>query len=96
MKLIKNAYISFLAICILKAVMDGLNFTIPYNSGFFSITKDWWDAWHLSWVAILIIIGIHFVWQKESKWQINILRLGVLGIIAYLTQLFIYNFLFKL
>ena len=92
----KNPYISFTIIVSLKAIMDGLNFVIPHNTGFFSLTSGWFDAWHISWWLCLLIIAIHFVWDKQVKWQINMLGLVAFGFIALFAQLIIYNFLFKL
>ena len=90
-----NKYVSFALIVILLAIMDGLNFIIPHDAGFYSLTSGYFDAWHLSKFIILLIIGIQFIWIKD-KWQINMLRLCALGVIAYIGQLLIYNFLFKL
>ena len=90
-----NKYISFSLIVILLAIMDGLNFTMLHNNGFFSLTSGYFDAWHLSKFFILLIIGIQFIWSKD-KWQTNMLRLCALGVIAYAGQLLVYNFLFKL
>lgn len=96
MNLLNNKYLAFTLIVVLMAIMDGLNFVLPHNQGFFSLTYGDIDAWHLCKILILAIIAIHFIWNKDSKWQMNILRLGALGVIAYMGQLFIYNFLFKL
>jgi len=90
-------WISFTLICILKAIADGFNFVVPHNSGFFSLTDGWFDAWHLCFWFILLIIGINFVgkWSKLN-WRINMLKFVAFGAIAYVVQRFIYNFLFKL
>ena len=90
-----NKYVSFALIVALLAIMDGLNFIMPHDAGFYSLTSGYFDAWHLSKFIILLIIGIQFIWIKD-KWQINMLRLCALGVIAYIGQLLIYNFLFKL
>jgi len=90
-----NEYVIFGVICLLKAIMDGLNFVIPHNTGFFSLTKKWWDAWHVSWWIILLLIGLILVWDV-SNWQISSLRLGALGVMAFVIQRVVYNFLFKL
>jgi hypothetical protein len=90
-----NKYVSFSVLVILKAVRDYLNFQVEYNTGFFSLTDGFWDAWHLCGWLMFLIIGIQFVWNK-SKWQDNMLRLGALGVIAFCGQLLFYNFLFKL
>jgi len=94
-----NKYVSFSIIVVLLAVMDGLNFTMLHNTGFFSLTygegSTWFDAWHMSKFLILLIISIHFVWV-EDKWQTNMLRLCATGVIAFIGQLLVYNFLFKL
>ena len=97
MNLLNNTWISFFLICVLKAVADILNFQVEHNTGFFSLTDGWLDAWHLCFWFILLIIGKHFVgkWNKFN-WKINMLKMGALGVIAYLTQQFIYNFLSKL
>ena len=91
-----NKWFSFTLIVILMATMDGLNFVLPHNQGFFSLTYSGFDAWHLCKIIILIIIAVHFIWNKQINWKINMLRLGVLGGIAWSAQRFIYNFLFKL
>ncbi len=92
-----NKYISFTLIVILKAIADGFNFVIPHNTGFFSLTSGWFDAWHLCFWFILLIIGLNFVgiWHKFN-WQMNLLKLVAFGVIAFLLQQFVYNFLFKL
>ena len=90
-----NEYVVFGIICLLKAIMDGLNFTIPRDSGFFSLTKGWWDAWHVSWWIILLLISIILMWDI-SNWQISLLEMGALGIMAFVIQRLVYNFLFKL
>ena len=90
-----NKYVSFALIVILLAIMDGLNFIMPHDAGFYSLTSGYFDAWHLSKFIILLIIGIQFIWV-EDKWQINMLRLCALGFIALAGQLLIYNFMFKL
>jgi hypothetical protein len=95
MNLLANEFVVFGLICLFKAIMDGLNFTIPKNSGFFSITEGWWDAWHLSWWLILLLISLMFVWDT-SNWQISLLEMGSMGIMAFIIQRFVYNFLFKL
>lgn len=95
MNLLSNKYVSFGAIVVLKAVMDYLNFQVEGNTGFFSLTDGWIDAWHISGWFMFLIIGIHFVWDK-SNWQKSLLKLGALGVIGLLGQLFFYNFLFKL
>lgn len=96
MNLLNSKYLAFTLIVVLMAIMDGLNFVLPHNQGFFSLTYSGFDAWHLCKILILTIIAIHFIWDKDSKWQINMLKLGALGVIAYLGQLFVFNFLFKL
>ena len=93
---ITNKYLDFVVICVLKAVMDYLNFQVPHNTGFFSITSGWWDAWHISGWLILFIIGFNLVVRSGIKWQSNVLRLGALGVIAFVVQKLLYNFLFKL
>ena len=90
-----NKYVSFSIIVILLAIMDGLNFAMPHNTGFYSLTSGYFDAWHLAKFIILLIIGIQFIWI-EDKWQTNMLRLCALAVIALIGQLLIYNFLFKL
>ncbi len=97
MNLLNNKWIDFTLICVLKAIADGFNFVIPHNTGFFSLTSGWFDAWHLCFWFILLIIGKNFVgkWNKFN-WQINLLRLCAYGAIAYGVQRFVYNYLFKL
>ena len=94
-----NKYISFSVIVILLAIMDGINFVMPHNNGFFSLTygldKLWLDAWHAAKILMLLIIAVQFMWVKD-KWNTNMLRLCALGVIAYIGQLLVYNFLFKL
>ncbi|GAG00456.1 unnamed protein product [marine sediment metagenome] len=90
-----NKYVSFSIIVLLLAVMDGLNFVMPHDTGFYSLTSGYFDAFHLSKFIILLIIGIQFIWSKD-KWQTNMLRLCALGVIAFIGQLLVYNFLFKL
>lgn len=96
MNLLNNKYLAFTLIVVLMAIMDGLNFVLPHNQGFFSLTYGDFDAWHLCKILILTIIAGHFIWDKKSNWKINMLRLGVLCGIAYFGQRFVYNFLFKL
>ena len=97
MNLLNNKYLAFTLIVVLMAIMDGLNFVLLHNQGFFSLTYNGgFDAWHLCKIIILIIIAVHFIWNKQINWKINMLRLGVLGGIAWGAQRFIYNFLFKL
>ncbi len=91
-----NKYVSFGIIVLLMAIMDGFNFVLPNNAGFFSLTPGYFDAWHMSKLLILIIIGVQFIWDSKIKWQINMLKLLGLGFIALAIQLFIFNFLFKL
>lgn len=92
---ILNEWVVFSIICVLKAVMDGVNFTIPKDNGFFSITKGWFDIWHLSWWIILLLLSLVLVWDI-SNWQISLLKMGSMGVIAFVIQKFVYNFLFKL
>ena len=91
-----NKYVSFTIIVCLMAIMDVLNFQMPYDSGFFSLTSGYFDMWHLSKWVILLIIAIKFTWDAKDTKKLNILRLVVLAFIALATQLLIYNGLFKL
>lgn len=98
---VTNKWVAFFLICALKATQDGLNFAMSHNQGFFSLTygpgSSWFDAWHISWVLVLIIIAVNFIdWFEDIKWQMKVLKLVAYGIIAYITQWFIYNVLFYL
>ena len=90
-----NKYLSFTLIVILMAVMDGLNFLVPHNTGFFSLTGGGLDLWHISKRVILLIIAIVFL-QWGFNWWKNIIGYIAFGLIAYFGQLFFYNYLFKL
>lgn len=99
--LLKNKYFVFFFICAMLAIMDGINFTLPHNNGFFSLTygegSSPFDAWHIAKILVLAVIALKFIWKSdEINWQMNGLRLLTVGFIAFITQLFIYNFLFKL
>jgi len=91
----KNIYFDFAAICVLKAVMDFINFATEKNTGFWSITSGWFDGWHISGWIIMLIVGVNFVffYFKNSSWQINLLRLGLFGIIAFVIQTVLYNWI---
>ncbi len=92
---ILNKWVAFTAICVLKAFMDVANFIIPHNTGFFSLTSGWVDMWHISWWLILLIIGFMFTGDKNN-WRRSLLQLCAFGVIAFIVQIFLYNFLFKL
>ncbi len=99
--LLSNNYFGLFFIVACLAIMDGINFMLPHNSGFFSLTygpdKLMLDAWHVTKIIMLIFIALKLIWEPgESNWQKNGLRLLAAGAIAFFTQLFVYNFLFKL
>lgn len=93
--MLDNDYIVFGIICLLKAIMDGMNFVKPWNDGFFSLTAGWWDAWHLSWWTILFLIAYKFRWETLN-WQTSLLEMAAMGVMAFVIQKVVYNFLFKL
>jgi hypothetical protein len=93
---ILNPYILFTVIVSLLAIMDVLNFQMPYNSGFFSLTDGWFDMWHLSKIVILGLMAVKLTWRKEDTRKKNVLKLVALAAIAFFGQLLIYNGIFKL
>ena len=93
---ILNKYLAFTFIVIMLALMDVLNFQIPHNTGFFSLTDGYFDMWHLLKFCILLLIAIKLTWNINDTKKINVLRLVALGFIALAGQLLIYNGLFKL
>ena len=89
-----NKWVLFTVICVLKAVMDVANFILPHNTGFFSLTSGWFDMWHVSWWIILFLIAYKLNWSHN--WRRSILQMGAMGVIAFVVQVVLYNFLFKL
>jgi len=74
------------------ALMDGFNFVIPHNSGYFSLTYDdsffRWDIWHHLKILLLIVVFI-------DRKKMNIIKWIYFGLIAFVGQIIIYNLLFK-
>ena len=90
-------YLYFFIIVALLAIMDGFNFAIPHDSGFWSLGTGpnffKFDAWHFSKMLMLLIIAIDKI---EGN---NLIKTGkhlfYCGLIALFGQLIIYNLLFK-
>ena len=89
-------YIYFTLVVILMAVMDGINFVLPHNDGFWSLTygadRIWPDAWHLCKLGILFILYIDGTEFKNRTW---IIKAAAFMFIAVAGQLIFYTYLFK-
>ena len=87
----KEYYRVALVIAIL-ALMDGFNFAVPHNTGYWSLTynSDFFrfDIWHHLKFLLLIVVFI-------DKDKMSIMKWIYFGLIAFVGQLLIYNILFK-
>ena len=56
----------FVVVC-LSSYMDYLNFKVLHNSGFWSLTDSFWDAWHMSKNLCLVII--FWLFAKDRNFE---------------------------
>ena len=63
-----SEYFFFLVIVVIMSFMDVLDFRKPRNSGFWSITHDAWDMWHLLKFLLYLIIVVYLI-DFEKHWK---------------------------
>ena len=72
-----------LIVVILTSLMDYWNFKVPHQSGFWSLTHDFWDAWHLSKNLCLMIVFWLFAKDRNFEKQEWILYWVAVALVMY-------------
>jgi len=87
-----NRYLYFGVVILILAIMDGFNFQVPYDRGFWSLNTMGglfkFDIWHLLKIGLLFWIAIPLAKHHAVRW-------ALFGVLAFFGQLIIYNLLFK-
>jgi len=92
-----NKFLYFFVIITILAILDGFNFQVPYDTGFWSLNTVGGmfkpDIWHTLKIGILAWIAIRELEKKDLV--IDIRDLIYFGLIAFFGQIIIYNICFK-
>ena len=64
-----SEYLFFLLIVVIMSFMDVIDFRRPRDSGFWSITDDGWDAWHVLKFILYVLIVFYLIdFDKHLKY----------------------------